>query len=49
MEAHGGYTFCSVASLIILKKSNLIKFESLTKWLANKQMAFEGGFCGRKC
>jgi len=47
MEAHGGYTFCSVACLMILKKSNLIKFEPLIRWLSNKQMANEGGFCGR--
>lgn len=48
MEAHSGYTFCSVASLIILKKSNLINFEALLRWLVRKQMSFEGGFCGRK-
>lgn len=46
-EAHGGYTFCAVACLMILKKSNLIKFDPLLRWLVKKQMAYEGGFCGR--
>ncbi|KAK4336711.1 hypothetical protein RND71_043555 [Anisodus tanguticus] len=46
-EAHGGYTFCSVAALCLLKKSNLIKFDPLMRWLVKKQMKFEGGFCGR--
>ncbi|VDM97118.1 unnamed protein product [Thelazia callipaeda] len=46
-EAHGGYTFCGVASLIILGKSALIHRSSLIKWLAFKQMKYEGGFQGR--
>lgn len=43
-EAHGGYTFCSVASLTILGKTALIHIPSLLKWLTSKQMKFEGGF-----
>uniref|UniRef100_F1L5Y5 Protein farnesyltransferase subunit beta n=1 Tax=Ascaris suum TaxID=6253 RepID=F1L5Y5_ASCSU len=46
-EAHGGYTFCGVASLMILGKSALMHTPSLFKWLAQKQMKFEGGFQGR--
>ncbi|MFH4975709.1 hypothetical protein AB6A40_002418 [Gnathostoma spinigerum] len=47
VEAHGGYTFCGVAALTILGKTALIHTPSLYKWLANKQMRFEGGFQGR--
>ncbi|KAK6108752.1 Prenyltransferase and squalene oxidase repeat family protein [Brugia pahangi] len=46
-EAHGGYTFCGVAALMLLGKSALIHASSLYRWLANKQMKFEGGFQGR--
>uniref|UniRef100_A0A183V4M7 Protein farnesyltransferase subunit beta n=1 Tax=Toxocara canis TaxID=6265 RepID=A0A183V4M7_TOXCA len=46
-EAHGGYTFCGVASLMILGKSALMHTPSLFKWLAQKQMKYEGGFQGR--
>ncbi|KAH7730062.1 prenyltransferase and squalene oxidase repeat family protein [Aphelenchoides avenae] len=46
-EAHGGYTFCGVASLALLRKSHLINTPSLLRWLVNRQMRFEGGFQGR--
>lgn len=29
MEAHGGYTFCGVAALVILKKEHLLNLRSL--------------------
>ena len=29
MEAHGGYTFCGVAALVILKKEHLLDLRSL--------------------
>lgn len=29
MEAHGGYTFCGVAALVILKKEQLLNLRSL--------------------
>uniref|UniRef100_A0A183EZ76 Protein farnesyltransferase subunit beta n=1 Tax=Gongylonema pulchrum TaxID=637853 RepID=A0A183EZ76_9BILA len=46
-EAHGGYTFCGVAALMILGKFTLMHAPSLYKWLAQKQMKYEGGFQGR--
>jgi protein farnesyltransferase subunit beta len=46
-EAHGGYTFCALAALRILKTVHLIDVTSLQSWLARRQLGFEGGFCGR--
>jgi len=46
-EAHGGYTFCGVATLLMLGRQSLIHMDSLTKWLVFKQMRHEGGFQGR--
>ena len=46
-EAHGGYTFCGSAALLILDKLNEINVHSLLKYSARRQMAFEGGFHGR--
>lgn len=43
-EAHGGYTFCAVAALAILGKIHLLHVASLVRWLAFRQMRFEGGF-----
>ena len=46
-EAHGGYTFCCVASLCLLNQLHKADLESLLRWLTLKQMSEEGGFCGR--
>jgi protein farnesyltransferase subunit beta len=54
-EAHGGYTFCSLAALQILSKAkgmhNLeqtgVDFVALRDWLVHRQMGYEGGFQGR--
>jgi len=46
-EAHGGYNFCAVASLLILKKAHLCNIPMLKHWLLSKQMRLEGGFQGR--
>ncbi|VDP08311.1 unnamed protein product [Soboliphyme baturini] len=46
-EAHGGYTFCGIAGLLLLGREQLCHTKSLLKWLANRQMRFEGGFNGR--
>lgn len=43
-EAHGGYTYCAVAGLALLRKSHLINTASILRWLVNRQMSFEGGF-----
>lgn len=47
VEAHGGYTFCGFSTLILLNSINMCDTKSLLRWLANKQMSFEGGFQGR--
>lgn len=47
MEAHGGYTYCGVASLVLLGKTNMCPLMPLIRWIVNKQMRLEGGFQGR--
>lgn len=47
MEAHGGYTFCGLASLFLLNRVRLCDVKSLLRWLVNRQMKYEGGFQGR--
>ncbi|XP_033097153.1 protein farnesyltransferase subunit beta-like [Anneissia japonica] len=47
MEAHGGYTFCAVAALVLMGHDRLCDTEALIRWLSNRQMRFEGGFQGR--
>ena len=44
MEAHGGYSFCGLAALILMGKGNLCNTDNLLKWTANRQMRLEGGF-----
>lgn len=46
-EAHGGYTFCALAALRILGFVSIINVDMLRSWLVRRQLAFEGGFCGR--
>lgn len=46
-EAHGGYTFCCVASLYLLNQLHRADLNSLLRWLTNKQLSDDGGFCGR--
>jgi protein farnesyltransferase subunit beta len=46
-EAHGGYTYCAVAALKLLNDYNHVDVQSLTGWLARRQMSYEGGFSGR--
>ncbi|CAN0134036.1 unnamed protein product [Scytosiphon promiscuus] len=46
-EAHGGYTFCAFASLVILGAAERADLEGLRRWLCARQMRAEGGFQGR--
>ncbi|CAF0912865.1 unnamed protein product [Rotaria sordida] len=46
-EAHGGYSFCGYATLLLLDRESLCDRESLLRWTVNRQMTFEGGFQGR--
>lgn len=47
LEAHGGYTFCGYAALVLLGKHNIINNKRLLRWVASRQMRLEGGFQGR--
>ncbi|XP_029590210.1 protein farnesyltransferase subunit beta isoform X1 [Salmo trutta] len=47
LEAHGGYTFCGMAAMVILGKEHMLDLKSLLRWVASRQMRFEGGFQGR--
>lgn len=46
-EAHGGYSYCAIASLVLLNKLHEIDVKSFVRWLVNRQMTVEGGFNGR--
>jgi len=45
-ESHAGYTYCGVASLVILDELHKIDRDRLLYWMVNRQTA-EGGFNGR--
>jgi protein farnesyltransferase subunit beta len=47
-EAHGGYTYCGIAALLLLKKSlNDLDLDALAYWTTCRQMELEGGCQGR--
>jgi protein farnesyltransferase subunit beta len=46
-EAHGGYSYCGIATLVLLNKLEAIDTGRFIRWLVNKQMKVEGGFQGR--
>merc|ERR1719317_1742644 len=41
-EAHGGYTFCGSACLLMLDQYQAINVDSLVRWAVNRQMKLEG-------
>ncbi|KAM9798233.1 protein farnesyltransferase subunit beta [Neosynchiropus ocellatus] len=47
LEAHGGYTFCGTAALVVLGKEHMLDLKALLRWVVSRQMRFEGGFQGR--
>ncbi|XP_055879773.1 protein farnesyltransferase subunit beta-like [Biomphalaria glabrata] len=47
LEAHGGYTFCGIAALVLLNHTERCDLRSLLRWTANRQTQLEGGFQGR--
>uniref|UniRef100_A0AC35TTF1 Protein farnesyltransferase subunit beta n=1 Tax=Rhabditophanes sp. KR3021 TaxID=114890 RepID=A0AC35TTF1_9BILA len=47
VEAHGGYTYCAVATLGFLNRFDMINMTRLNSWLYSKQYRYEGAFCGR--
>lgn len=46
-EAHGGYTFCGLAAMVLLGEAPRLRLHQLAHWLAGRQMGAEGGFQGR--
>ncbi|KAG5499590.1 hypothetical protein JIQ42_05065 [Leishmania sp. Namibia] len=46
-EAHGAYTQCGLAALLLMKQPHMVHQASLRRWLAARQLNFEGGFNGR--
>lgn len=47
LEAHGGYSFCGYAALVLLGQEQKADTKRLLKWTVNRQMKLEGGFQGR--
>ncbi|KAG5501903.1 hypothetical protein JKF63_04173 [Porcisia hertigi] len=46
-EAHGAYTQCGLAALLLMKQPHMVHQASLRRWLAARQLNYEGGFNGR--
>uniref|UniRef100_A0AAZ3RG55 Farnesyltransferase, CAAX box, subunit beta n=1 Tax=Oncorhynchus tshawytscha TaxID=74940 RepID=A0AAZ3RG55_ONCTS len=46
IETHGGYTFCGTAAVVILGKEHMLDLKTLLRWVASRQMRFEGWFQG---
>lgn len=46
-EAHGAYTFCGLASLLLMRHPQLLRTADVRRWLSARQLRFEGGFNGR--
>jgi len=47
VEAHAGYTFCGLAALELLGRTDILNLDTFTKWSSHRQMSMEGGFQGR--
>ncbi|XP_065878324.1 protein farnesyltransferase subunit beta isoform X2 [Euphorbia lathyris] len=45
-EAHGGYTFCGLATMVLINEVNRLDIAGLTDWVVFRQ-GVEGGFQGR--
>ena len=43
-EAHGGYNFCALATLVILGAAGRCDLKAQEHWLLHRQMKLEGGF-----
>lgn len=46
-EAHGGYTFCGLAAVVLLDATHVLDLPALLHWAVHRQMTEEGGFQGR--
>lgn len=47
LEAHGGYSYCGLATLCIIGKASALDLRAFLRWSVARQMAIEGGFQGR--
>ncbi|KAF9903819.1 hypothetical protein EC991_003267 [Linnemannia zychae] len=47
VEAHAGYSFCGLAALELLGRTDILNLDTLTRWSSARQMSMEGGFQGR--
>jgi protein farnesyltransferase subunit beta len=47
LEAHGGYLHCGVGIMKMLGRLGDLNLNELIRWIAVRQSAFAGGFCGR--
>jgi prenyltransferase beta subunit len=46
-EAHGGYTFCGLAALVMAERADAVDLPRLLHWACSRQGWAEGGFNGR--
>eukprot|EP00249_Psilotum_nudum_P009926 c22236_g2_i1 orf=287-1906(+) len=46
-EAHGGYTYCGLATLVLINQGHLLDLPRLVNWSVFRQGKIEGGFQGR--
>ncbi|KAL3896374.1 MAG: hypothetical protein SGCHY_004115 [Lobulomycetales sp.] len=46
-EAHGGYTFCAFAALVLLDYTEYADLDAVLRWACHLQRDIEGGFAGR--
>ncbi|KAJ1517613.1 hypothetical protein HMI54_005051 [Coelomomyces lativittatus] len=46
-ESHGGYTFCGLASAMLLSQAHELDLPRLLHWAQARQLPLEGGFQGR--
>lgn len=46
-EAHGGYTFCGLAAMLLLGEHKKLDLNRLLDWLVQRQISSQGGFNGR--
>lgn len=47
VEAHGGYAYCGLATMILLQQTQLLDLKSMLRWAVHRQLSIEGGFNGR--
>lgn len=47
VEAHGGYAYCGLATMILLKQTQMLDLKSMLRWAVHRQLSVEGGFNGR--